>query len=245
MDQKFLLCDLRPRLDNNNVQFFNTDMERIRRWAGGDTTPIISPIPNPIQSNGNTFDIYFSRYTIYPTEFQSTSIYINLKDLVTSDRFVSGLMGSGKFVVFKLSGISGEFTVKLPLIDTVYLKDKTARQAEEHIRDLYGREYLAKPQVNLFVLEYAPRRVFLAGAVATPGVVLFLQEQGLTLIDAISRAGSFNRLADKKRVTLKRTKSDGSTETFTINVEELMKGDSNLTWPLQPNDVINVPEKIL
>lgn len=110
MDQKFLLCDLRPRLDNNNVQFFNTDMERIRRWAGGDTTPIISPIPNPIQSNGNTFDIYFSRYTIYPTEFQSTSIYINLKDLVTSDRFVSGLMGSGKFVVFKLSGISGEFT---------------------------------------------------------------------------------------------------------------------------------------
>jgi polysaccharide export outer membrane protein len=141
--------------------------------------------------------------------------------------------------------ISGEFTVKLPLIDTVYLKDKTARQAEEHIRDLYGREYLAKPQVNLFVLEYAPRRVFLAGAVATPGVVLFLQEQGLTLIDAISRAGSFNRLADKKRVTLKRTKSDGSTETFTINVEELMKGDSNLTWPLQPNDVINVPEKIL
>ncbi len=141
--------------------------------------------------------------------------------------------------------ISGEFTVKLPLIDTVYLKDKTARQAEEHIRDLYGREYLAKPQVNLFVLEYAPQRVFIAGAVVTPGVVLFLQEQGLTLIGAISRAGSFNRLADKKRVTLKRTKSDGSTEIFTINVEELMKGDSNLTWPLQPNDVINVPEKIL
>jgi hypothetical protein len=46
-------------------------------------------------------------------------------------------------------------------------------------------------------------------------------------------------------VTLKRTKSDGSAEIFTINVEELMKGDSNLTWPLQPNDVINVPEKIL
>jgi polysaccharide export outer membrane protein len=104
---------------------------------------------------------------------------------------------------------------------------------------------LAKPQVNLFVLEYAPRRVFIAGAVNKPGVVLFQQEQGLTLIDAISRADSFNRLADKKRVTLKRTKSDGSTETFTVNVEELLKGDSNQTWPLQPNDVINVPEKIL
>ena len=76
-------------------------------------------------------------------------------------------------------------------------------------------------------------------------VLAILQEQGLTLIGAISRAGSFNRLADRKRVTLKRTKSDGSAEIFTINVEELMKGESNLTWPLQPNDVINVPEKIL
>lgn len=141
--------------------------------------------------------------------------------------------------------ISQENTVKLPLIDTVSLKDKTVRQAEEYIRDLYGRDFLAKPQVNLFVLEYAPRRVFIAGAVNKPGVVLFQQEQGLTLIDAISRADSFNRLADKKRVTLKRTKSDGTTETFTINVEELLKGDSNQTWPLQPNDVINVPEKIL
>ena len=141
--------------------------------------------------------------------------------------------------------ISQEYTVKLPLVDTVDLKDKTARQAEEHIRELYGRDFLAKPQVNLFVLEYAPRRVFVAGSVATPGVVLFQQEQGLTLIDAISRAGSFNRLADKKRVTLKRTKPDGSTETFTINVDDVMKGDTNQTWPLQPNDVITIPEKIL
>jgi polysaccharide export outer membrane protein len=141
--------------------------------------------------------------------------------------------------------ISQEYTVKLPLVDTVDLKDKTARQAEEYIRVLYGRDFLAKPQVNLFVLEYAPRRVFVAGAVATPGVVLFQQEQGLTLIDAISRAGSFNRLADKKRVTLKRTKPDGSTETFTINVDDVMKGDTNQTWPLQPNDVITIPEKIL
>jgi polysaccharide export outer membrane protein len=141
--------------------------------------------------------------------------------------------------------ISQEYTVKLPLVDTVDLKDKTARQAEEYIRELYGRDFLAKPQVNLFVLEYAPRRVFVAGSVATPGVVLFQQEQGLTLIDAISRAGSFNRLADKKRVTLKRTKPDGSTETFTINVDDVMKGDTNQTWPLQPNDVITIPEKIL
>lgn len=141
--------------------------------------------------------------------------------------------------------ISQEYSVKLPLIENVDLRGKTVRQAEEYIRDLFGKDYLVSPQVNLFVLEYAPRRVFVAGAVTTPGVVLFQQEQGLILIDAISRAGSFNRLADKKRVTLKRTKNDGTTETVTINVEELMKGETTQTWPLQPGDVINVPEKII
>lgn len=141
--------------------------------------------------------------------------------------------------------ISQESTVKLPLIDIVDLKGKTARQAEEHIRELYARDFLAKPQVNLFVLEYAPRQISVFGAVVTPGAVIFKQEQGLTLIEAISRAGSFNRLADKKRVTLKRIKSDGSSETITINADELLKGETKDTWPLQPNDVINVPERIL
>ena len=141
--------------------------------------------------------------------------------------------------------ISQEFTVTLPLVENVDLKGKTAKQAEAYIRELYARDYLVKPQVNLFVVEYAPRRVYVAGAVASPGAVLFQQEQGLNLIEAISLAGSFNRLSDKKRVTLKRTNSDGVSETKVINVEELMKGEGSEPWPLQPGDVINVPERVL
>jgi len=141
--------------------------------------------------------------------------------------------------------ISQECSVNLPLIGTVDLTGKTARQAEETIRALYERDYLVHPQVNLIVLEYAPRNVFVLGSVNAPGVVPFPREQGLTLLDAISRAGSFSRLADKKHVTLKRTNADGTSETKTINAEDLSKGASTETWPLQPNDVITVPERIL
>ncbi len=144
--------------------------------------------------------------------------------------------------------ISQECGVNLPLIGSVDLTGKTARQAEELIRSLYERDYLVHPQVNLIVMEYVPRNVFVLGAVATPGVVPFPREQGLTLLDAISRAGSFNRLADKKHVTLKRVNAanpDGKPDTFTINAEDLAKGDTTETWPLQPNDVITVPERIL
>jgi len=141
--------------------------------------------------------------------------------------------------------ISQECSVNLPLIGNVDLTGKTARQAEEAIRSLYERDYLVHPQVNLIVEEYVPRNVFVLGSVGNPGVVLFPREQGLTLLDAISRAGSFNRLADKKHVTLKRTNAEGKSDTFTINAEDLSKGDTTETWPLQPNDVITVPERIL
>lgn len=141
--------------------------------------------------------------------------------------------------------ISQECNVVLPLIGKVDLTGKTARQAEELIRGLYERDYLVNPQVNLIVVEYVPRNVFVLGAVGNPGVVLFPREQGLTLLDAISRAGSFNRLADKKHVTLKRTTADGESKTFTINAEEIAKGDTTETWPVLPNDVITVPERIL
>jgi len=141
--------------------------------------------------------------------------------------------------------VSQECSINLSLIGTVNLTGKTVRQAEDFIRGLYERDYLVHPQVHLLVEEYAPRNVFVLGSVTTPGVVLFPREQGLTLLDAISRAGSFNRLADRKHVTLKRTNADGTSDTRTINAEDLSKGDTTETWPLQPNDVITVPERIL
>ncbi len=141
--------------------------------------------------------------------------------------------------------ISQEATVSLPLIGNVELGRTTIRQAEERIRQLYDAGYLVKPQVNITVLEYSPRSVDVVGAVMTPGVILFPKEEGMTLLGAISRAGSFSRLANRKQVTLKRTLPNGEVLTERINVDDLMKGDTSKTWPLQPGDVITVPEKIL
>jgi polysaccharide biosynthesis/export protein len=141
--------------------------------------------------------------------------------------------------------ISQESTITLPHIGTIDLKSKTIRQAEENIRALYDRDYLVNPQVTVTVIEYSKKTVNVLGAVNTPGVIIFPQEQGLTLIDAITRAGGFSRVANKKKVTLKRTNTDGTVSTELINTEELTKGKSTDTWPLQPGDVIVVPEIII
>lgn len=141
--------------------------------------------------------------------------------------------------------ISQECTISLPLIGNLDLKNKTVRQAEDMIRKLYDGDYLVNPQINLTVLEYAPRSVQVLGQVNNQGVVFFPKEERLTLLKAISLAGGFTRLANKKQVTLKRALPDGRVETNRIDADELTKGESSETWPLQPGDVINVPEKII
>lgn len=141
--------------------------------------------------------------------------------------------------------VSQEYSITLPLIGKVDLKGKTLRQAEELIRQLYDRDYLVNPQVNVVVVEYAKRTVNVIGQVNQPGTVLFPQEQGLTLLDAISRAGGFSRLAQRTQVKLTRTNADGKTDTYIINADDLIKGNSSNSWQLIENDIIFVPERIL
>lgn len=141
--------------------------------------------------------------------------------------------------------ISQEYTIVLPMIGSVDLRGKTLRQAEEFIRDRYDRDFLVNPQVNVIVLEYAKRTVNVMGSVNNPGAVLFPEEQELTLLDAISRAGGFNRLADRRRVKLSRTLPDGRTESTEINTDDLIKSGNTKSYILQRDDVIFVPERIL
>jgi polysaccharide biosynthesis/export protein len=141
--------------------------------------------------------------------------------------------------------ITQEYTITLPLIGTIDLRDRTVRQAEELIRGLYDKDYLVNPQVNLTVLEYTQRTVQVVGAVNQPGAVVFPPEQKMGLVEAIARAGGQSRIADLKRVRLTRTNADGKTENFTINVDDLMKGASGAQWLLLKGDVIFVPERLL
>jgi polysaccharide biosynthesis/export protein len=140
--------------------------------------------------------------------------------------------------------ISNEHTINLPLIGTISLRGKTVRQAEEMIRALYDKDYLVNPQVTVTVSKYAERSVKVVGAVNEAGPVMFPQEGGLTIVDAISLAGGHSRLADLKKVKLTRRNDSGAMETIEVNVDAMIKGGRD-SVVLQKDDVILVPERIL
>jgi polysaccharide export outer membrane protein len=139
--------------------------------------------------------------------------------------------------------ISDTHTISLPLVNTIDLRGRTARQAEDAIRSAYDRDYLVNPQVSVIVVKYAERSVNVVGQVNNAGRVLFPQEKGLTIVEAIALAGGQTRLADLKKVRLTRKSADGETLVEEIDVDALMKRGGRDAVQLQRDDVLFVPER--
>jgi polysaccharide export outer membrane protein len=141
--------------------------------------------------------------------------------------------------------VSKNHTIVLPLIGTVDLNNRTVHDAELLITDLYGRDYLVNPQINITVTEYTQRTLNVLGAVGSPGSVIIPPERELTLVDAIAHSGGFSRLANRTHVSLTRTLPSGETQHFTINVDQLISGNAAYQWHVQEGDVVFVPESVL
>ena len=141
--------------------------------------------------------------------------------------------------------VSQDNTIVVPLIGVVDVKDRTVRDAEILITDLYKNGYLINPQINITVMEYSPRMVNVLGAVNTPGSVLIPPEKNMSLLDVIARSGGFSRLANRNRVSLTRVLPDGQTVNYTIDADQVMAGDTNNRIPIQDGDDIFVPERLL
>jgi polysaccharide biosynthesis/export protein len=141
--------------------------------------------------------------------------------------------------------VSQDNKIVLPLVGAVDVKGRTVRDTEILITELYRKDYLVNPQVNITVLEYAQRTITVLGAVNSPGAVVIPPERTMTFLDAIARSGGFSRLANRKSVSLTRNLPDGQTANFTINADEMMIGDAANQWTVKDGDIISVPERLL
>ena len=141
--------------------------------------------------------------------------------------------------------VSPEHTISLPLVGVVALREKTARQAEQIIREAYDRDFLVNPQVSVIVVKYSERSVNVLGQVGKPDRIPFPQEKGLTIIEAIALAGGPTRLADLRRVKLTRKFEDGTSLVEEVDVSAMMNKGGRGAVQLRTGDVIYVPERIL
>ena len=136
-------------------------------------------------------------------------------------------------------GPDGE--IYLPLVGRVDVVGRTVDDITKEISEGYRKEMI-NPQITVSVAEYSGLQVYVSGEVNTPGIQDY--RGGLTLVQAISNAGGFNRLARRREVLLIRPGPDNRPVGTIIDVKKILrKGQIANDVPLAPLDIVYVHHK--
>ena len=161
-----------------------------------------------------------------PVEALSPGDVFELKVIGESDL-------SGKY---RVSG-SGEVT--LPLIGRMSVGDIGLTDLEARITEKL-KAYLKQPQVNIFVEGFKGRKVYVFGRVMKPGTMAY--ENGMSLIEVITKAGGLHDLAAPEKTTITRV-VDGKEVKLVISLNAIRQGErSNIM--VYPGDIVFVPESV-
>lgn len=134
--------------------------------------------------------------------------------------------------------------ISMPLLGDV---DAAGRGPEEMAADISERlsRYVKSPVVTVSLTGLQGHqflsRIRVTGEVGSDTSITYAQ--GMTVLDAILEAGSVTDFADSKNTKLYRRTAEGGSQTYTINLEDIMeKGDMSTNALLLPGDVISVPQ---
>lgn len=135
--------------------------------------------------------------------------------------------------------LSADGSITMPLIGAVRLQGLTTDQAAEVIRKRLADGFLVKPEVSVSIESRIRRSVTVLGQAQRPGVFELPAHRELTLVEAIGMAGGVTRIANSRKISLKR---DGG-RVFTVNLTEITSGKGS-DVPLRDGDVITIPESL-
>jgi protein involved in polysaccharide export with SLBB domain len=141
---------------------------------------------------------------------------------------------------------SGE--VDVPYIGRVKAANKTCNQLGAGIKTELEKKYYNKATVvlSLNVANRLLGRVYIWGQVHSQGPVNLMVNEQLTAAKAIMQAGGFAEFAKKKKVQVIRSTSQGTNQTFELNMEDIMdNGDTAKDIILKPDDMIIVPTRMI
>lgn len=144
--------------------------------------------------------------------------------------------------------IAGNGMINVPLLGDIHVTGLTLAEAEEKIEQAYiENQIYIRPQITMLVTEYSKKEISILGQIGSQGKIeLPLESSEITIVNAISLAGGFTRIAKSDSVRI--TRQDpvtGEEQVFTVNAEQMISGRSKEpVFYVRPGDVIFVPERL-
>jgi polysaccharide export outer membrane protein len=135
--------------------------------------------------------------------------------------------------------VSSKGYINFPLLGEVEISGLTVNEAVEKLAALLEKDYLVNPQVSIFIEEYST--VSVIGQVNKPGT--YPIKGRLTVVEAISLAEGFTKIAAPNGVKVLRTNSDGVKTSINIKAGDIINGGKKEDdLQLQSGDIVSVPE---
>lgn len=140
--------------------------------------------------------------------------------------------------------LNPEGNLSVPLLGSIHLAGLTLTQAVSKLTELYSRDYLVNPKINVTLLSYARKRFSILGQVGHPGSIEMPEgtQEGIDILEAIALAGGYTRIASPERITVRRQSASGD-QIFKVNAKRFTKGKGG-GFLVKPGDTINVGESI-
>jgi len=171
------------------------------------------------------------------------------------DDYIIGVQDSVNVTVWENADLTGKFTVQpdgaitLPLVGRVKAAGLSLSGFEMQLTRALADGFLIEPRVAVTLEAHRGRRIFIFGAVSSPGA--YALPEGQTLIEALVRAG----YASASQVVVVRPKrpssgptlpeNAGDAEVIRVNLKELEKdveqGSLARNIPLQDGDTVFIP----
>ena len=139
---------------------------------------------------------------------------------------------------------SGELDV--PYIGLVSVKGKSCQELEPELKKLLEQEYYyrATVRIGLDSVSKVLGRIYIWGQVRQQGAIEIPANEVFTAGKAILRAGGFGEFAKKTAVKVIRSSATGK-QTYELNMVEILeRGRTERDVPLEPDDLIIVPQRI-
>jgi protein involved in polysaccharide export with SLBB domain len=141
--------------------------------------------------------------------------------------------------------LNAEGNLSLPLLGSVKISGLSLTQAASRLTELYGRDYLVNPKVNVMLVGYAKRRFTVLGQVNRPGSYEMPEGSpgGIDVLEAIAMAGGYTRIAAPERVSVRRQSGAGGDQIIKVDAKRLARTGSG-AFIVRPGDTLTVGESI-
>ena len=179
--------------------------------------------------------------------------------------YIIGPQDGLAITVWNQADLGGTYTVEadgtftFPLLGRVTAGGLTLRAFEAELIRLLGDGIFRKPQVSVAIADYRSQRIFVLGAVRMPGT--YPLTGGMTLIEALARAGSTTATASDEALIVRARRSRapgdvvllgdeagpvlpeeaGDADVITVDIDALQSGRAAQNAALRDGDTIFVP----